>query len=278
MTAETNNPDTGGAANAHAHPADGAIYTNGQNAKAPSNLPLLLEQLMQIARTSALEEMASGFAHELNQPIAAITTFAQTGERMLGVPTPMVTEARNILHHVGEEALKTGQGIHRIRSLFRGQQVQKTRCTLADMLIELKPVLEFLTERMDARLKIDTQLPLPAVLVDKLRIQHVIFALVQNALESPCDAQARRIDIEASGDRYTVGIAVRDHGAGVAEHLQGQLFRPFFTTKPNGIGLGLASARAIIEAHEGTIGFENAEGGGARFWFRLPADSEVSAT
>ena len=253
------------------------IDGGGTAAGASQALPQLLEQLMQIARISALEEMASGFAHELNQPIGAIATFAQTAERMLALPTPMVREASVILHQVSEQALKAGQGIHRIRNLFRGREVHRERCNLADILTELEPLLRLLAERSGARLTLRVEHGTTPVFVDKLRVQHVIFTLVQNALEASCDPASRVIEIEVSGDRYSALTAIRDHGLGIPPQAQDQLFSPFFTTKNNGTGLGLASIRAIIEAHDGTVGFENAAGGGARFWFRLPADSGVSA-
>lgn len=232
---------------------------------------------MQIARMSALEEMASGIAHELNQPIGAITTFAQTGERMLGLPTPMVTEARDLLHHIGNEALKAGQGIHRIRALFRGLDPAKCDCDMAEVVAQLTPVLRLLAERSDARLDLDIQNALPTVCIDRLRIQHVLCALVQNAFEASSTQNSPIVRVQVSGDRYSVLVCVIDQGSGIPEHAGAQLFRPFFTTKAHGTGLGLASSRAIVEAHEGTMGFENASGGGARFWFRLPANAGANA-
>ena len=236
----------------------------------------LLEQLMQIARISALEEMASGIAHELNQPIGAITTFAQTGERMLNLPVPMVSDARDILHHIGNEALKAGRGIHRIRGLFGGMDCAKSPCEIAELITELEPVLQLLAERSKVKLDIEIQSDLPPIAIDRLRIQHVVFALVQNAIEAPGSTPAVRIDV--SGDRYSVLIGVVDRDAGIAAAARDQLFRPFFTTKANGTGLGLASSRAIVEAHEGTIGFEDVNGGGARFWFRVPANAGADET
>lgn len=234
---------------------------------------------MQIARISALEEMASGIAHELNQPIGAITTFAQTGERMLRRPEPMVEEAREVLHHVTDEAFKAGQGIRRIRSLFDGQHGARARCEIADVITELEPILRLLAGRSGATLTIGIHPGLPPVSIDRLRIQHVVFTLVQNALEAPCRKDAvPGVRIEVTGDRYAVLTTVSDQGAGVAADIRDQLFRPFFTTKQNGTGLGLASSRAIVEAHEGAIGFDNVEGSGARFWFRLPAISGADET
>lgn len=232
----------------------------------------LLEQLMQIARTSALEEMASGVAHEMNQPIGAIATFAQTAERMLGRPEPMVAEAHDILHHISNEALKAGDGIRRIRSLFAAQSVTAVECQLGDVVAELRPVLELLAARAGATLEIRLAADLPPVAIDRLRIQHVLFTLVQNAFEAPCaPGETQKVRIEVNGDRYGVVTSVSDRGVGISAAARDNLFRPFFTTKADGTGLGLASSRAIVEAHEGTIGCDDAIGGGACFWFRLPA-------
>jgi C4-dicarboxylate-specific signal transduction histidine kinase len=239
----------------------------------------LLEQLMRIARISALEEMASGIAHELNQPIGAIATFAQAGERMLGRPEPMTGEAAEVLRQISNEALNAGKGIHRIRQLFNEPPVPRTVCPVRELIAELSPVLELLAAR--ARTQLDTSIEdgLPPVCIDRLRIQHVLFTLVQNALEATWQhGTPAHVRIEVTGDRYAVLTSVIDHGDGLSSEARDYLFRPFFTTKRNGTGLGLASSRAIIEAHEGTIGFDDVEGGGARFWFRLPAAIGVTTT
>jgi signal transduction histidine kinase len=137
------------------------------------------------------------------------------------------------------------------------------------------PILELLAARGGSRLTSRAQPDLPRVLIDRLRIQHVLFALVQNALEANTrNNEPPRVRIEITGDRYNVQIAVEDHGTGIPDHAREQLFRPFFTTKVHGTGLGLASCRAIAEAHEGSIGFEDVTGGGTRFWLRLPAAAQ----
>lgn len=227
---------------------------------------------MLIARASALEEMASGFAHELNQPIGAIATFAQAAQRMLTRAEPMTAAAVDVLKHISNEALNAGQGIRRIRKLFNDGTVDRSVCALPDILAELMPVLELLAQRAGARLDVSIDESLPLVSIDRLRIQHVLYTLVQNSLEVRRPAgQQPRVRIEATGDRYAVTLAVIDNGIGLTSEARAQLFRPFFTTKEHGTGLGLASSRAIVEAHEGAIGCDDAEGGGARFWFRLPA-------
>jgi C4-dicarboxylate-specific signal transduction histidine kinase len=232
---------------------------------------LILEQLMEIARASALAEMASGVAHELNQPLGAIATFSQAGERMLSRPDPMVSRALDVFHQINLAALGAGEGLQRIRRLFERASPQRTRCQLPELTAELLPILDVLALRVQGSVCVEIPSPLPDLLLDRLRIQLVLYALVQNAIDASApmpDPPSIRIDISA--DRYSVETGVTDSGPGVPEKLQAQLFKPFFTTKPRGTGLGLASSRAIIESHEGSIGFNNVAAGGSRFWFRLP--------
>ena len=232
---------------------------------------LLIEQLMSIARVSALEEMASGIAHELNQPLGAIATFAQAGERMLTRPEPMTSAALEVLHHINDEALNAGEGIRRIRKLFN-HVGERTTTSVEQIVTELRPVLEMLASRGGAQLTIQCDGPFPVVNVEKLRIQHVLLTLVQNAIEaSSGPGRQSHVMIEVTTNRYTVEVGVTDNGPGIPEQARTQVFRPFFTTKRYGTGLGLASSRAIVEAHHGTIGFTPAEDIGTRFWFRLPA-------
>jgi C4-dicarboxylate-specific signal transduction histidine kinase len=231
----------------------------------------LLEQLLQIARLSALEEIASGMAHELNQPIGAITTFAQAARRMLDRPEPMIPPSVEVLEHISNEALNAGAGIRRIRSLFNGNPHGRVVCDISDVLAELRPVLDVLATRWKAQLALTVQPTIPEVAIDRLRIQHVLFTLGQNALEAPTrSGDPPNVRIAIDGDRYGVRINIDDSGIGIAAADKARLFHPFFTTKHNGTGLGLASSRAIIEAHDGTIGVEDIPGG-TRFWLRLPA-------
>lgn len=230
-----------------------------------------MNQLMEISRLSALTELASGIAHELNQPLGAIATFAQAGERMLNRAEPLVEETLDVLRQINDAALSAGEGIRRIRRLFDQDPSVRSICQISELINELKPVLELFASHVGGRLHVDLSSLVPAVMADRLRIQHVLVSLVQNA----CDASALgegvpNVGISTSSDRYIVEISVQDSGPGVPAGIQRQLFRPFFTTKQHGTGLGLASSRAIVEAHEGTMGFENLSAGGSRFWFRLP--------
>jgi C4-dicarboxylate-specific signal transduction histidine kinase len=231
---------------------------------------VILRRLIELSRIAALAEMASGIAHELNQPLGAIATFSQAGDRLLNRPEPMVSRAREVFQQINQEALGAGEGIRRIRRLFDHAEPKRSRCQMGDLVSEVVPALQALARMGDVGLQVDAQSPLPEVSVDRLRIQLVLFSLVQNALEASAQNSGSQVRIEVRADRYAVETSILDSGIGIAAELVDNVFQAFFTTKSGGTGLGLASSRAIIEAHEGTIGFERAIPTGSRFWFRLP--------
>jgi C4-dicarboxylate-specific signal transduction histidine kinase len=230
----------------------------------------ILKRLMELSRTAALAEMASGIAHELNQPLGAIATFGEAGDRLLNRPEPQVPRAREVFQHISAEARNAGEGIRRIRRLFDHAGPTRSECQMSELVGELVPALQAMAQAAHVSLKVDAQSPLPQVNVDRLRIQLVLFSLVQNAVEASSQTDRAKVLIEVRADRYAVETSIIDSGAGVPADLVDKLFRPFFTTKSGGTGLGLASSRASIEAHEGSIGFEQLNPGGSRFWFRLP--------
>jgi C4-dicarboxylate-specific signal transduction histidine kinase len=231
----------------------------------------ILDQMLEITRNIALGEMASGIAHELNQPLGAIATYAQAGVRMLERNEPMTARAAEVFKQISQEALNAGEGIRRIRRLFDQDGDRRERCRMAELLTEIMPVLDLVARRHAGRIDVQSLADLPEVEVARVKIQHVVFALVQNAFEaSPGDGSRPLVLIRLASDRYGCETSVVDSGSGIHADRQNSLFRPFYTTKARGTGLGLASSRAIIEAHQGTIGFENQAGGGCRFWFRLP--------
>lgn len=228
-------------------------------------------QMVEVARMTALAEMASGLAHELNQPLGAIATYSQAGDRMLDRPIPMVADAMHVFQQINQEALDAGEAIQRIRRLFTQQTLNGVRCQMADVLAEVSPLLDSVAVPISGQVQLRVKAKLPDVCVDRVRIQNVLVALVQNAVDASAGIPGeRRIIIQLSADQYTVETSVTDFGSGMPANLRGKLFHPFFTTKSTGYGLGLASCRAIIEAHQGTIGFDSQKAGGSRVWFRLP--------
>lgn len=231
----------------------------------------MLKQLLEMARQAALAEMAGGIAHELNQPLGAIATYAQAGDRLLNRPEPLVGRALDVFRQITAEALAAGEEIRRIRGRFDHGSAERRCSQLPTIIEELRPVLEVMAHCACVDLTLALEEAVPDVMVEKLPIQHVVFTLVQNALCACADSdRPRRTRLAVGADRYAVEVSVADSGPGIANDASPRIFRPFFTTKPCGAGLGLASCRAIVEAHGGTIGFESVTEGGTRFWFRLP--------
>ena len=233
----------------------------------------ILHQLMAIARASALAEMASGVAHELNQPLGAIAIFSQAGERMLNRPEPLVNRAIAVFREINQAALGAGEGIQRIRRLFKPELCARSRCQMMEIISEMRPVLDMLTRQNHDAFQVDAESTLPDLIVDRLRIQHVLYALVQNAADANAQLSSTPvIRIDVSADRYNVETGISDSGPGVAA----QAGRCAFSTvcyHETAVGTGSSDsppARAIIESHEGTIGYETLPQGGSRFWFRLP--------
>jgi two-component system sensor kinase FixL len=231
----------------------------------------MLERLLEMGRSAALAEMAGGIAHELNQPLGAIATFAQAGDRLLNRPEPLVGRALDVFRQITAEALAAGEELGRIRGRFNHGSVERTCAQMPAVIEELRPVLELMADCAHVNLTLAVEVPVPDVVIEKLPIQHVVFSLVQNALHACAESdRPRRARLAVGADRYAVEVSVTDSGPGIASQASERIFRPFFTTKPRGAGLGLASCRAIVATHDGTIGFEPGTDGGTRFWFRLP--------
>jgi C4-dicarboxylate-specific signal transduction histidine kinase len=233
----------------------------------------ILGRLMELSRIAALAEMASGIAHELNQPLGAIATFSQAGDRLLNRAEPLVPRAREVFQQINTEAMNAGEGIRRIRRLFDHAEPVRVRSQMSTLVAEIIPSLDVLARAAGIALSVNVDSPLPDVCIDRLRIQLVLFSLVQNAVDASVQNKGEQVRIEVGSDRYAVETSIIDSGPGISAESADKIFRPFFTTKPGGTGLGLASSRASIEAQEGTIGFDKAQPTGCRFWFRLPIAS-----
>lgn len=148
---------------------------------------------------------------------------------MLDRPDPMVQPAAEVLRHISHEALNAGQGIRRIRRLFGAHRTGHTDCDLAEVVAELLPVLQLLAERRGTKLALAVQADLPKVAIDRLRVQHVLFALAQNAFEAPThNGELPNVRIDVTGARYGVQVAIEDRGVGIADDAREHLFRPSF--------------------------------------------------
>jgi two-component system sensor kinase FixL len=235
------------------------------------------DRLARVARLATLGEMAAGMAHELNQPLAAITTYASACERYLAKPKPDRAEIEEAVREIGAEGLRAGDIIRKLRQLVRSDGAGE------HVLIDLNAWIDDLRTMLtaDARLYgVELRIhlaPLPQVLADGAQLQQVILNLVRNAFEALLDAPAGARQVEIATMRQpdgSVELRITDNGPGVSAEIADRLFAPFATTKRTGTGLGLAMSRTIVQGHGGTIGVRPIEPRGSTFYVRLPAQEE----
>ncbi len=240
------------------------------NSSAAEALHHQRERLVHVGRLSTMGEFAAGIAHEINQPLTAIAAYAQAGRRLLA---PTDTGTAELLDKINHQAQRAGQGMQRLRGMIRCRDSHRELCEVNRLVQETQVLTE-----ADARLHhfhirmCLADQPLPVV-VDPIQIQQVVINLIRNGLDAMREAGIATgmltIYTQRLDDDYAE-IRVCDQGAGIPEALYNQLFTPFFTTKPQGIGLGLSISRSIIVSHGGKLGVIPASGCGAIVYFPLP--------
>jgi len=245
-----------------------------------ARLQELQSELVHVSRLSAMGEMASALAHELNQPLSAISNYMKGSRRLLADSTDVnAPKIEAALDRAAEQAIRAGDIIRRLRT-FVGREASEKRVESLSKLTEEAGALGLTGAREQGvllRFNLDPTCDL--VLADRVQIQQVLVNLFRNALEAMADSTHRELiatNTRAADDM--IELAVSDTGAGFGHDAQANLFQPFFTTKEAGMGVGLSISRTIIDNHGGRMWAETNEAGGATFRFTLPAASarEVS--
>jgi two-component system sensor kinase FixL len=237
----------------------------------------LQDRMMQVSRLATLGEMAAGVAHELNQPLTAISNYARACERILQREKPELDEVLEAIREIGLEAGRAGQIIRRVRGLVADQPSERTLTDLNELVSELGTLVQTDARVHDVRLRIELGNPLPSVVIDRVQIQHALLNLLRNSLEALDESPAgpREVVIRTVAvDGGDVELSVADSGPGVAPHVLERLFVPFVTTKPHGTGLGLVTSQSIVRAHDGTLAHRQNTPQGACFFMRIPSALE----
>jgi C4-dicarboxylate-specific signal transduction histidine kinase len=232
------------------------------------------EQIEVLTRVSLLGAMTASLAHELNQPLAAIISNANAGMRFIDKGKGDPGTLHDILVDVVADGRRAHDIIWNVRNTIKKGGAIRQRIELNEVITNVTRMVRPDTQAYFC--EVQTRLPenLPAVEVDPVQIQQVLINLVTNALDAMRDTPVKQRKVEITAEHNgdgTVCVSVRDHGPGISEDVRQRLFDQFFTTKEDGLGMGLAIVRSIIEAHGGKIEVENVNDGGARFYFDLPA-------
>jgi len=238
------------------------------------------ERLTRVARLATLGEMASGIAHELNQPLTAIATYARACTHYLDSPRPNLGELREAVREIAAEALRAGETIRRLRNMVRSDYTdERVPLDVNDLIEEMRTLLVADARLHGADLNITLPHELPRVSANGVQLQQVVLNLARNAFEALQDSVPglRQVEISTAVSHGEVEIRVSDNGPGIAPLIADRLFDPFASTKGGGTGLGLAMSRTIVRSHGGTIGTRKLQPRGATFFVRLPALEEYLA-
>jgi len=230
----------------------------------------LQSELVHVSRLTAMGEMASSLAHELNQPLSAITSYLRGASTLLKTGQPDKGRVREALDRSAEQALRAGDVIKRLREFVAKGETEHTIEDPATLLEEAAALALVGAREQGVRVSLRCDRGLPDVVVDKIQIQQVALNLIRNAIEAMETASRRELTIGVSRQDEFALFFVADSGTGIAPEIARQLFQPFVTSKTSGMGVGLSICRTIIEAHGGRITARANDGGGTVFEFTLP--------
>ena len=229
-----------------------------------------------MARLNELGEMASTLAHELNQPLSAIANYVQGCSRLLrDMDEAVAIRMREALNEAAQQALRAGQIIRHLREFVTRGETEKAPEDIRKLVEEAGTLALIGSREHRVQSAFEFSPGAEMVTADRVQIQQVLINLMRNATEAMRDSDRRELVVRtAPGGDGTVVVEVADTGPGISDEIAARLFKPFVTTKPGGMGVGLSISKRIVEAHGGKISVTRNENGGATFRFTLPINED----
>ena len=254
----------------------GALFTASditQQRAVETKETALEAELTHVSRLSAMGEMSAAIAHELNQPLTAVTNYVKAAQRFLSAETPttaQIRSARDAMEKAADQTIRAGTIIRYLRDFVEKRESEKVAENINQVIREAVALGLVGTAHSNIKVKLDLEPRTPRLIIDKIQIQQVLLNLIRNAIEAMARMEKGEIHISSSvtADRYAE-IIIRDTGPGFHPEMAGKLFRAFATTKRDGLGIGLKICQSIVEAHGGSIR-ALPDGPGAGFRIRLP--------
>jgi len=234
-------------------------------------------RLSQVGRFNLMGEMAAGIAHEINQPLSAIATYAQAVKRVLEREQPSMTTLIDVCRKIDEQALRAGRVLENLRKFIRKQEIRAEQIDVNKAVADVMNLIEADAHAEGLRVTTRYAEDLPAVRANAVQLQQVVLNLTRNAVDAMRDALGRDRGFAITTERAESGgvrISVTDHGPGVSRQLGENIFHPFVTTKREGLGVGLAISRTIVQSYGGSLSYRDNPGGGAIFVVELPPPEE----
>ena len=231
------------------------------------------------SRVTTMGELSASIAHEVNQPLASITTNAKAGVRWLAGDSPNLAEAREAIRRIIRDANRARDVISRMRALFQNGPTTREQLHINESIEEVVMLTQSEVRRSKVTLRTELGAGLPTVMGDRVQLQQVVVNLILNAIEAMSTVENRQRDLAITtqnGEDDEVRVAVRDSGIGFDPPDVERIFDAFHTTKPGGMGMGLAISRSILEAHGGRLWATPNPDFGATFQFILPVQTLIS--
>ena len=254
----------------------GIIHDLTPQKQAEEKARQLQDRLAHVGRFSVMGEMAAGLAHEINQPLAAITTYAEAGKRLLDRAVEVPPELEEVCAKISDQARRASQVIQNLRGFISKQEVRKELTSLNEAIRGVTSMINADAKASGIVVRYELDSGDPPVLGDTVQLQQVILNLTRNAVDAMKKGHRKTKGILVRTEQVngSVRLSVTDHGHGVSQQLKESIFHPFVTTKADGLGVGLAISRTIIGAHDGVLSYDENLGGGSIFSFSLPIASE----
>jgi two-component system sensor kinase FixL len=236
-------------------------------------------RLAHVGRLNLMGEMAAGIAHEINQPLSAIATYAQAAKRVVQRAQPDVAMLTDICTKIDEQARRAGQVIGNLRKFIRKQEIETQALDVNRVIADVMSLIEADAHSEGIPVHVRGGEALPKVRADALQLQQVLLNLTRNSVDAMRGGLAKERGILIAterGERGGVRIMVTDHGHGVSRQLGDHIFHPFVTTKSDGLGVGLAISKTIVQSYDGSLTYSDNPRGGSIFTIELPAVEEAA--
>lgn len=258
------------------HKFVGFVRDLSEYAAAQEQVRQLEKQLAHADRLVSLGELTAGIAHEINQPLTAIAAYADAGKSMLAHGEEVsLDEMQSICERIGQQSRRAAEVVHRLRNLVRSGAATKARHDIRSIIRNVLLLFDYEIKKRHFKLEFSPPDRAVELYVDDIQIQQVLVNLVKNSLDALGEAGTPNgtIRIEIAHQADELQVLVSDNGPGIPKENLDHLFEAFFTTKPDGVGLGLSICRSIANAHGGALKYSASPQGGARFTLGLPLGS-----
>jgi two-component system sensor kinase FixL len=249
----------------------GFVRDLSERQQTEQRLQELQSELVHISRLTAMGEMASALAHELNQPLSAMANYLKGSARLLAAEPVPRERLLDAIQKAGDQALRAGDIIRRLRDFVARGEAERRVESLPKLLEEASALALVGAKEHGIRVLFRFDPAIDLVLADKIQIQQVVLNLIRNAIEAMEESPRKELELRIDAVDDHAQVTVSDTGSGISPEIADQLFQPFITTKRTGMGVGLSISRTIIEGHGGRIWVEDNPGGGTRFCFTLTA-------